>query len=92
VSMLWAQDERPDLGSMIEGAIEHAKREWRNEYARGTRVADLMAVHVRRVRVDLRLYPQGHGHLTVIIDASKEYQSDRFFWRLQEVSGEWGTL
>jgi hypothetical protein len=89
--MFWDEEDHAALGSVIEVSIEHAKREWRNEYARGVRIHDLMAERVRRITVDLQLYPAGNAHLTVFIAATKDYQSEPYFWRLREVSGKWTT-
>lgn len=77
------------LGRVVEDSLHSSLANWRNEYAKGTPVADLFAWHVKTVGISIDVFGYGKANLTITVQALKDWQTEIYFTKLLTVNGEW---
>jgi hypothetical protein len=77
------------LGASVDLCMQHSLSEWRDEYARGTALDDLEALHLRRAELLFSRYPKGHATVEVRVVSRKDWQCEVYWWRLRLVAGTW---
>ena len=81
--------EQPTFGDRLEAFVWECKEAWRNEYARGVPLADLMSWHLRTVQLQVEMFRNGRANVTVTIVSTKAWQSEVYFEKLAHISGRW---
>jgi hypothetical protein len=80
------------IGDMLESARYSAKKDWRDDYAPGTPIAELFAAHVRTVELRFEEFPAGRAEIIVRISAIKASKTETFFYKMQREAGVWYQL
>jgi hypothetical protein len=77
------------MGDVIDASLQKALCTWRADYAPAIAVEDLLANHVRRVRIACNLLPEGALQVMVKVQARRAADDDVYFFKARRLLGAW---
>jgi hypothetical protein len=77
------------LGDLLEDLADRALHDWRDRYARGTRIDDLLAERVKRVEWSCTVHPGGHADLLVKVVTRNPVDCEQYFDKAVRVANAW---
>lgn len=80
--------EAAQLGQAVEAAYQDAVKDWRGEYAKGTRLDDLLAAELHGVQVTVNVLPAGRSYIEVAVNARRRFNSNTYFYKLSRAAGQ----
>jgi hypothetical protein len=80
------------FGDLIESAIYSAKRDWRDDWAKGTAIDDLLANPLQEIETSISQRPKGRLDVIVRIISAKPHQREAFLYKFQRSAGSWIQL
>jgi hypothetical protein len=80
------------LGDLLESCRYSARVDWRESWAKGTALDDLLSRRVRRIEMKFTEYPAGRAEVTVLITATNPRESETFFYKFLRSAGQWHQI
>jgi len=77
------------VGDAVEYSMLHAQKRWRDSWARGTRLQDLLAEAIGYVETVSTQRPGGRLEILVRVIAKRPHQREMYFYKFVRDAGVW---